>query len=174
MHCHKILLEALERLLFEEFCFSLGEERPMMGLPDDSFELLKTLVDEPDNTSFDSALNNKNISYYIDAYAKFRHDARTGHLGKTAQLWVSYIDHIWLVLQLTKAVKTNNFLLYARCILLMCDLFFSFGRQNYARYLTFFSVFLANLEISHPGATDLLKRSSTSVAISPFQEIEVQ
>jgi hypothetical protein len=22
MHCHKILLEALERLLFEEFCFS--------------------------------------------------------------------------------------------------------------------------------------------------------
>jgi hypothetical protein len=42
MHCHKILLEALERLLFEEFCFSLAEERPMMGLPDDSFESLKT------------------------------------------------------------------------------------------------------------------------------------
>jgi hypothetical protein len=46
----------------------------------------------------------------------FWHDARTGHLGKTAQLWVSYMDHIWLVLQLTKAVKTNNFLLYARCL----------------------------------------------------------
>jgi hypothetical protein len=37
---------------------SLGEERPMMGLPDDSFELLKTLVDEPGNASFESALNN--------------------------------------------------------------------------------------------------------------------
>jgi hypothetical protein len=35
-------------------------------------------------------------------------------------------------------------------------------------------VFLANIEISYPGATDLLKRSSISVAISPFQEIEVQ
>jgi hypothetical protein len=58
MHFHKILLEALERLLFEEFCFSLGEERPMMGLPNDSFELLKTLVDEPGNASFESALNN--------------------------------------------------------------------------------------------------------------------
>jgi hypothetical protein len=77
-----------------------------MGFPDDSFELLKTLVDEPDNASF-------------------RHDARTGHIGKTAQLWVSYMDHIWLVLQLTKAVNTNNFLLYARCLFLMCDLFFS-------------------------------------------------
>jgi hypothetical protein len=67
----------------------------------DSFEILKTLVDEPDNASFESALNNEDISsYYIDGYAKFRHDARTGHHGKTAQLWVSYMDHIWLVLQL--------------------------------------------------------------------------
>ena len=46
--------------------------------------LLKTLLDELDNASFESALNNENISYYIDAYAKFRHDVRTGHLGKTA------------------------------------------------------------------------------------------
>jgi hypothetical protein len=46
----------------------------------------------------------------------------------------------------------------------MYDLFFSFGGQNYARYLTFFSVFLANIEISHPGATDLLKRGAISVA----------
>jgi hypothetical protein len=119
MHCHKIL-KALERLLFGEFCFSLGEERPILGLPDDSFEILKTLVDEPDNASFESALNNEDISsYYIDGYAKFRHDARTGHHGKTAQLWVSYMDHIWLVLQLTKAVNTNNFLFYARCLFLM-------------------------------------------------------
>jgi hypothetical protein len=66
-----------ERLLCEEFCFSLGEERPMMGVPDDSFESLKSLVDEPDNASFESALNNEDISSYVDAYAKFRHDART-------------------------------------------------------------------------------------------------
>ena len=46
----------------------------------------------------------------------------------------------------------------------MCDLFFSFGGQNYARYLTFFSVFLANIEISHPGATDLLKRGAINLA----------
>ena len=91
---------------------------------------------------------------------------RTGHLGKTAQLWVSYMDHIWLVLQLTKAVKTNNFLLYARCLFLMCEIFFRFGGQNYARYLTFFSVFFANIEISHPGATYLLKRGAISVARS--------
>jgi hypothetical protein len=48
----------------------------------------------------------------------------------------------------------------------MYDLFFSFGGQNYAQYLTFFSVFLANIEISHPGATDLLKRGAISMARS--------
>jgi hypothetical protein len=31
MHCHKILLEALERLLFEEFCFSLGRRKANDG-----------------------------------------------------------------------------------------------------------------------------------------------
>jgi 16S rRNA G1207 methylase RsmC len=32
------------------------------------------------------------------------------------------MDHIWLVLQLTKAVKTSNFLLYARPPAPPCDL----------------------------------------------------
>jgi hypothetical protein len=40
------------------------------------------------------------------------------------------------------------------------------GGQNYARYLMFFSVFLANIKIFHPGATDLLKRGAISVARS--------
>ena len=77
-----------------------------------------------------------------------------------------HMDHIWLVLQLTKSVKTSNFLFYPRFLFLMCDLFFSFGGQNYARYLTFFFVFLANIKISHPGATYLLKRDAISVARS--------
>ena len=48
----------------------------------------------------------------------------------------------------------------------MADLFFSFEGQNYAMYLTFFSVFLTNIEETHPGATDLLKMGAISVARS--------
>jgi hypothetical protein len=54
------------------------------------------------------------------------------------------------------------------------DLFFSFGGQNYARYLTFFSVFLAKIEISHPGATYLLKGAPSAWQDLSFQEIDVQ
>ena len=48
----------------------------------------------------------------------------------------------------------------------MWDFFFSFGGQNYARYLTCFSVSLANIETSHPGSTEFLTRDSISVARS--------
>ena len=48
----------------------------------------------------------------------------------------------------------------------MTDLFFSFGGQNYPRYLTYMDLFLANIDHSHPGACDLLKQGAISVARS--------
>ena len=33
------------------------------------------------------------------------------------------MDHIWLVLSLIRAVKTNDFNLYAECLHLMADIF---------------------------------------------------
>jgi hypothetical protein len=64
------------------------------------------------------------------------------------------------IVDMPKAAKTSNFLLYARCLFLMYDLFFSFGGQNYARYLTFFSVFLANIETD---SNEALSGSSISL-----------
>ena len=87
-------------------------------------------------------------------------------MGKTPQFWMSYMDHISLVLQLMRSVKSNDFQLYAFCISKMPDLFFSYGAQNYARYTTFFTTFLSNLEFSHPGASEEVKLGVISVARS--------
>ena len=76
------------------------------------------------------------------------------------------MDNVWLALDVLKAVKTNDLPVYVHCLYNMADLFFSFDGHNYARYLTFFSVFLANIEESHPGATELLKGGAISVARS--------
>jgi len=62
-------------------------------------------------------------------------EVRNGDLGKTAMLWMSYMDHVWLVFTLLQAVKNNDFEAYCHCLYEMCDLFFSFGGHNYARYL---------------------------------------
>ena len=68
------------------------------------------------------------------------------------------------ILSLLRAVKTNDFDLYAITLQDMSSMFFSFDMQNYARYLTYYSVFLANIHQTHPRAKDLLKRGAMSVA----------
>ena len=46
------------------------------------------------------------------------------------------------------------------------DIFFERDGQNYARYLTFFGIFLANIDHSHPGAVDKIREGVFSVARS--------
>lgn len=105
-------------------------------------------------------------SQYLERYWSIREAVSNGQLGKTAQYWVSYKDHVWLVLQLHEAVKGNYFDLYAQCLFRMPDLFFSYDAQNYARYMAMFAVFNTNNEQTHPGATQLLKQGAFSVVRS--------
>ena len=79
---------------------------------------------------------------------------------------MSYLDHVSLTLKLMRAVKTNDFELYAYCMTAMVDIFFSFGGHNYARYMSYFSMFIVNIEFSHPGALDDIKLGVISVARS--------
>lgn len=46
----------------------------------------------------------------------------------------------------------------------MTELFFSFGGHNYAHYLPWFDVFLANVETTHSGAIQMLNKEACSVA----------
>ena len=48
----------------------------------------------------------------------------------------------------------------------MTPIFYSFGGQNYSRFLTWFDMFLTNIEITHPGAKNLLEKGAISVARS--------
>ena len=48
----------------------------------------------------------------------------------------------------------------------MCDLFFAYNGQNYARYSTFFSIYMLHVNENHPGPEELLKRGAFSIARS--------
>ncbi len=80
-------------------------------------------------------MSDEEIKQMMDGYEKFKEEMRGGKHGKTAQLWMSYVDHVWLVLSLIKAVKSNNYELHCYWLYHIADLFFSFDGQNYARYL---------------------------------------
>ena len=90
----------------------------------------------------------------------------SGLHGKTAQFWLSYMNHVELIMRFLMATKKNDLELYQACITSMCPLYFAFGGINYARYLSFQSVFLQSIDQTHPGAKGLLEKGALSVARS--------
>ncbi len=166
LNSHKVLMEALARLIVGQFLEQHGEEVPFEKLPESSRDLIENLAKSSNKVTETAALSDQHICLYTAEYMQFRDDIRSGLQGKTAKLSMTYTNHMWLTLLLLQAVKTNNFTAYEQCLSIMPDLFFSFGGQNYARYLTYFSMFIANIIHSHPGATELLRRGAISVARS--------
>lgn len=160
MNCHKSLLEGLERLLMTKFLDS--EENEVVGRVKQQILIHKT---KP-NCDLKSLVADEDVRSLMSKYNQYRREVKGGIIGVTAKLWLLYMDHVWLILSLLHAVKTNNYLEYAYCMTLLPDLFFAFGGQNYARYLTYFGVFLANIDHSHPGALQLIKNGVFSVARS--------
>ena len=166
MACHKLLVESMERLLIEQYLRSIGTASVFEALPQSSLRLLNELLDSPSETNLKNAMKDSKVREWVNNFLEFKDKVRKGSLGKTAQFWLSYMDHVWLALYLHESVKRNDFYLYAHCIHAMPDLFFSFDGQNYARYLTTYSIMLANIDETHPGALDLLKQGAFSVARS--------
>ena len=165
MYCHKAMAEGLERMLLRKF------EKPKCGLlqqnlPEESMSKVTNLIADRNKENLDEVLGDSAFQKYMAEYVEFRLQVRQGTRGKTAAFWQSYIDHIWIVLFLLMSVKTIDVLLYAACLSMMADLFHSFDGQNYARYLTFFPGYLANIEEMNPGATELLQLGAISVARS--------
>ena len=62
-----------------------------------------------------------------------------------------------------RAVKINDIDLYCYIVFDMAALFFSTSHVNYARWMVLFALELLNLDITHPGAKDLLKNGAFSV-----------
>ena len=112
-----MVYETLHRLLLEKFISSQKE---------DAREKVKKVFECNANT-IDDVMSSQGALEIVNLYTEFCQSVREGCLGKTAQFWISYMDHVSLVLALTRSVKTNDFTLYAGSLQAMCDLCFSFG-----------------------------------------------
>ncbi|CAJ1061366.1 hypothetical protein XNOV1_A041004 [Xyrichtys novacula] len=86
--------------------------------------------------------------------------------AKPPRFWLEYMDCVWRVLSINRAVKMNDFDGYKAVINAMPDLFVCSDQQNYARFLTYFGYFLEHIEETHPGAEKLLHAGAISVARS--------
>jgi hypothetical protein len=118
---HKIVLESLERLLLQKFIETTGN-----SIPQKVNDLSSNLSKE----SLDECMQDQEILDYIVAYHHFREKVCSGDMGKTPRFWLSYMNHVWLILQLHEAVKRNDYELYLQCMFRLPDIFFAFDRRT--------------------------------------------
>ena len=59
----------------------------------------------------------------LEQYAEYENHIRDGNLGKTAEIWMSFIDNSRLLQMLIYSVKTNNYELFHKCHSNMAILF---------------------------------------------------
>ena len=144
-------------------------DRCLKGLPGDLLQAIDhinhtRIINERTLKNLHAAIQNEALANFLEEYSSFRQQVRGGSQGKTAQFWLTYMNHVSLVFSLLYAVNINDYYLYGACLSKMVDLFFSFDGQNYARYLCYFSLFSVNIGKTHPGATELLKFDAITVA----------
>ena len=63
---------------------------------------------------------------FLCEYLEFKKEVRESPLRKTAKFRISYIDHVWLILDIVRVVKHNDYALYSQSLFKIVDLFFSF------------------------------------------------
>ena len=150
MRVHHHMMDAVSRLLIKKFveqCEYGSKVLPQIALftSDVNFE------------NMGEVLRNGTVQEHIASFAKFMDDIREGVNGKTAQLWLQYVDCVWTLLKFLKAIKENNFQDYVASLRQLCPLLFAADRLQYARYLPLYYSQLTNLQNSHPRSEELLQ-----------------
>ena len=95
--------------------------------------VLLDLILSCDRGKLESVLKDPTTLNIINKYKQHEDKVRMGHLGKTSEIWLSFIDHSRLIFMLLYSVKVNDLKLFHKCNSDMANLFFAYGGQNYAR-----------------------------------------
>ena len=157
---HPLLATAISVLHFQSF---LEKEGP---LPDNLLAQLNKLHDMPSPESLSNIESTIEYKALMRRYEVFTDETRSEKHGITGKYWIMYLDLVKLYLLLSRAVHTNDLDLFTYCIGEMCPLFFATNHPNYARYMVRYHLNLLNIDITHPGASDILRAGGLSVKLS--------
>ena len=157
--CLRLVVDALTRLLINEFTSNYSHEKI------DTPALLQ-LIENIHPTKLNQAHADPSTTLLVQEFLQFKQKIREGLLGKTAMFWMSFLDQATILFLMMWAIKHNDRPLYHKCNAEMANLFFAFDGHNYSRYLAWFDLYLTNLELTHPGAMELIDAGAISVARS--------
>ena len=163
LRVHKLMLEALERLLYDAF---RNHEESSELLSNETQNAMKQLSMKPDSEKSTNVLAREDFRRLYHNYSAFKDLISRGSFGKTAQFWIGYMDLIWLIFTFIRAIKENNYNLHLANLYKLCPMFFAYNHQNYLRYIPAYLVAMINLPDTHPGAEDLICKKGFSASRS--------
>lgn len=120
--------------------------------------------------------NNKDVFQdFFKKYEEYSNATRNGEHGSTAQFWIKYIDLVCLYLKMSRAVRMNDLDLFTYCLTEVINVFFITNHHNYARWMVKYQHNLIEIDRTHPGLREQLKKGGLSVKRSeiPFSATPV-
>ena len=163
LRVHKLMLEALERLLYDDF---RNHEESSELSTYETQNTMKQVSMKPDSEESTNVLVRKDFRRLYHNYSAFKDLIKKGSFGKTAHFWIGYLDPIWLIFTFIRAIKENNYNVHLASLYELCPMFFAYNHQNYLRYIPAYLVTMINLPDTHPGAEDLISEKGFSASRS--------
>ena len=136
---HSAMSEAMERLFLARF---IGEVVP---------QIQNTLNDASVDPDIFSDETLKSCHGLADQYNKFREKVSRGHLGKTAQFWMMYLNMMRNQHCIHTAVQENTFDMHLECWVFIITFYVALNKINYARYGSYYLQQINFVDHYYPG-----------------------
>ena len=161
---HKIVYEALMRVLMQEFESSLTDDSSACMLNEEKHQMEKLKLDlKPEE--FERVLHSNEFHKWEGQFNAYVLDIKEKGTD-LARFWLSYLELCELMLNLIYATRTGSWELYLSCVEEVMPWTFAYDRQNYARYLVPFLNDMRGLSVTMPEVYRALKDGQFSVRMS--------
>ena len=104
-----------------------------------------------------------NLQYMVTKHDSYLEETLNGKMGKAAQFWMTYAKIVGLIQLMQRAIKINDTALYSFALFEVIPIFFMTNHHNYARWMSLYSLDLANLETSQLDLQKILTEEGFNV-----------
>lgn len=87
-------------------------------------------------------------------YQKFKQDTLQLKHGKTAQVYLLYVQLVDYFLMFEYSIRWPDYDLFKYTLRKITNLFFAMNHQNYSRYMAIYEYKLNKIEETHPGLVE--------------------
>lgn len=171
---HKLVYEALMRLIWEQFMSQLDEDEHVYLRVQNTLSQL-TNKDLNQNV-IGNLLVTQDFKDLKIMWSQFLNHLRKSN-GDLSAFWMSYVDMVEdIILGLLRASREGNWELHLHAIRSLIPWSFAYDRTNYARYLPVYYAQMSALSETHPEVYEAFRDGCFSVQMSstnPFGRLPV-